>query len=131
MQCFKCVVKEKQFRTPDKLGNLYETKDKKDRKYKNSQLQEDRTYYYHYDVEGNLIFKEHIKDVGYRPFFSGGQLRDRGIQPKSTGKGFLGNVSDVLLKSQQLTNQYNTKELPYYFPLLAIEKRVFQAYKTL
>ena len=39
-----------------------------------------------------------------------------------------GNVSDVLLKSQQLTNQYNTKELPCYFPLLAIEKRVFQAY---
>ena len=28
-----------------------------------------------------------------------------------------GNVSDVLLKAQQLNNQYNTKELPYYFPL--------------
>ncbi|MDO4881082.1 MAG: RHS repeat-associated core domain-containing protein, partial [Capnocytophaga sp.] len=81
--------KEEQFRTPDKLGNLYETKDKKDRKYKNSQLQEDRTYYYHYDVEGNLIFKEYIKDVGYRPVFSGGELRDRGINPKSTSKGFL------------------------------------------
>ncbi|ERI62575.1 hypothetical protein HMPREF1551_01807 [Capnocytophaga sp. oral taxon 863 str. F0517] len=26
-----------------------------------------------------------------------------------------GNVSDVLLKFQQLTNQYNTKELPCYF----------------
>ena len=75
--------KEEQFRTPDKLGNLYETKDKKDRKYKNSQLQEDRTYYYHYDVEGNLIFKEHIKDIGYRPVFSGGELRDLGINPKS------------------------------------------------
>ena len=37
-----------------------------------------------------------------------------------------GNVSDVLLKSQQLTNQYNTKELPYYFPLLAIEISVFK-----
>ena len=71
------------------MGNLYETKDKKDRKYKNSQLQQDRTYYYHYDVEGNLIFKEHIKDVGYRPVFSGGELRDLGINPKSTGKGFL------------------------------------------
>ena len=81
--------KEEQFRTPDKLGNLYETKDKKDRKYKNSQLQQDRTYYYHYDVEGNLIFKEHIKDVGYRPVFSGGELRDLGINPKSTGKGIL------------------------------------------
>ena len=36
-----------------------------------------------------------------------------------------GNVSDVLLKFQQLTNQYNTKKLPCYFPLPAIEKRVF------
>ena len=71
------------------MGNLYETKDKKDRKYKNSQLQQDQTYFYHYDVEGNLIFKEHIKDVGYRPFFSGSELRDLGINPKSTGKGFL------------------------------------------
>ena len=72
--------KEEQFRTPDKLGNLYETKDKKDRKYKNSQLQQDQTYFYHYDVEGNLIFKEHIKDIGYRPVFRGG-LRDLGINP--------------------------------------------------
>ena len=36
-----------------------------------------------------MIFKEHIKDVGYRPFFSGSELRDLGINPKSTGKGFL------------------------------------------
>ena len=81
--------KEEQFRTPDKLGNLYETKNKTDRKYTTSQLQQDRTYYYHYDVEGNLIFKEYIKDIGYRPVFNGGELRDLGIQPKSTGKGIL------------------------------------------
>jgi len=42
-----------------------------------------------------------------------------------------GNVSDVLLKSQQLTNQYNTKELPYYFPLPSIEKNVFKVYNVL
>ena len=36
-----------------------------------------------------MIFKEHIKDVGYRPVFSGGELRDLGINPKSTGKGIL------------------------------------------
>ena len=36
-----------------------------------------------------MIFKEHIKDVGFRPFFSGSELRDLGINPKSTGKGFL------------------------------------------
>ena len=37
----------------------------------------------------------------------------------------------MLLKLQQLTNQYNTKELPCYFPLPTIEKRVFQAYNAL
>ena len=37
----------------------------------------------------------------------------------------------MLLKLQQLTNQHNTKELPYYFPLLTIEISVFQAYKAL
>ena len=36
-----------------------------------------------------MIFKEYIKDVGYRPVFSGGELRDLGINPKSTGKGIL------------------------------------------
>ena len=39
--------------------------------------------------------------------------------------GNVGNVSDVLLKFQQLANQHNTKELPYYFSLLAIERKVF------
>ena len=106
-----------------------------------------------------MIFKEHIKDVGYRPFFSGSELRDLGINPKSTGKGFLytwnangslrsvtdlkgvtyrfrydafgrrlekrGNVSDVLLKFYYIKNQYNTKIVQPYFPLLTIEKRVF------
>ena len=37
----------------------------------------------------------------------------------------MGNVSDVLLKLQQLTNQCNTKELPYYFSLYTIEISVF------
>ena len=43
----------------------------------------------------------------------------------------MGNVSDVLLKFQQLTNQYNTKKLPYYFSLYTIKISVFQAYKVL
>ena len=42
-----------------------------------------------------------------------------------------GNVSDVLLKLQQLTNQYNTKELPYYFIFYTIEISGFQAYNAL
>jgi len=42
-----------------------------------------------------------------------------------------GNVSDVLLKFQQLTNQYNTKELPYYFPFSIRDITFFQAYNAL
>ena len=42
-----------------------------------------------------------------------------------------GNVSDVLLKFYFINNQYNTKELPCYFPLYTIEKRVFKAYNAL
>jgi len=37
----------------------------------------------------------------------------------------------MLLKFQQLTNQYNTKELPYYFSLPIIEISVFKAYNAL
>ena len=37
----------------------------------------------------------------------------------------MGNVSDVLLKFQQLANQYNIKELNLYFSLSTIENRVF------
>ncbi len=43
----------------------------------------------------------------------------------------MGNVSDVLLKIYFINNQYNKKELPYYFLLLTIEIRVFKAYNAL
>ena len=42
-----------------------------------------------------------------------------------------GNVSDVLLKFQQLANQYNIKELRLYFPLPIIEKSILKGYNTL
>lgn len=45
--------------------------------------------------------------------------------------GNIGNVSDVLLKFQQLANQYNIKELSLYFPLPIIEKSILKGYNTL
>jgi len=52
-------IKETIYRVPDKIGNLFRTKDRSDRKYnKGGRLQEDDQYYYHYDAEGNLVFKE-------------------------------------------------------------------------
>ena len=47
------------YRIPDRIGNLFETREKDDRKYgAGSRLTEDRDYFYHYDCEGNLVFKE-------------------------------------------------------------------------
>jgi RHS repeat-associated protein len=47
------------YRVPDKLGNLFDTPTRKDRVYgKGGRLLECPDYYYHYDVEGNLVFKE-------------------------------------------------------------------------
>ena len=50
---------ERIYRIPDRIGNLFETREKDDRKYgAGSRLTEDRDYFYHYDCEGNLVFKE-------------------------------------------------------------------------
>ena len=45
--------------------------------------------------------------------------------------GNVGNVSNVLLKIYFINNQYNKKELPYYFSLPTIEISIFKAYKVL
>ncbi|MDR2914071.1 MAG: AHH domain-containing protein [Tannerella sp.] len=53
------------YRVPDRIGNLFETKDRTDRKYgKGGRLIEAPIYYYHYDDEGYLIFKEFKKIQG-------------------------------------------------------------------
>ena len=50
---------ERIYRIPDRIGNLFETREKDDRKYDaGGRLTEDRDYFYHYDCEGNLVFKE-------------------------------------------------------------------------
>jgi RHS repeat-associated protein len=52
-------VTETIYRTPDRIGNLFKSPDRSDRKYgKGGQLQQDETFNYHYDAEGNLVFKE-------------------------------------------------------------------------
>ena len=43
----------------------------------------------------------------------------------------MGNIPNVLLITQQLTNQYNPKKMPYDFLLYTIEKSVFKAYNVL
>ena len=41
------------------MSKLFETREKDDRKYDvGGRLAEDRGHFYHYDCEGNLVFKE-------------------------------------------------------------------------
>ncbi|HTF82798.1 MAG TPA: RHS repeat-associated core domain-containing protein, partial [Cytophagales bacterium] len=52
-------ISETIYRIPDAIGNLYKTPKKTDRTYgKGGKLLKDEQYHYHYDTEGNLIFKE-------------------------------------------------------------------------
>lgn len=54
-----------QYKNPDAAGNLYETKDRKDRIYdKGGKLLKDKNWYYHYDEEGNLILKSKLNISG-------------------------------------------------------------------
>lgn len=48
------------YRTPDRIGALYKTWTCRDREYDyGGKLLEDSEFFYHYDDEGNLIFKEY------------------------------------------------------------------------
>ena len=57
---------ERLYRVPDRMGNLFETREKDDRRYDaGGRLAEDREFFYHYDCEGNLVFKE-FKEMALR-----------------------------------------------------------------
>ena len=50
---------ERLYRVPDRMGNLFETRERVDRRYDaGGRLAEDPKFFYHYDCEGNLVFKE-------------------------------------------------------------------------
>lgn len=79
------------YRVPDFVGNLFETPDKKDRKYgAGGKLLEDQDCFYHYDDEGNLIFREfkQLQETGVR-FDRKRMEKERGIHFLATGTGWL------------------------------------------
>lgn len=79
------------YRVPDFVGNLFETPDKKDRKYgAGGKLLEDLDCFYHYDDEGNLIFREfkQLQATGVR-FDRKRMEKERGIRCLATGTGWL------------------------------------------
>ena len=79
------------YRVPDFVGNLFETPDKKDRKYgAGGKLLEDPDCFYLYDDEGNLIFREfkQLQETGVR-FDRKRMEKERGIRCLATGTGWL------------------------------------------
>jgi RHS repeat-associated protein len=77
------------YRMPDKIGNLFKTKDRSDRKYsKGGRLQQDDKYNYYYDAEGNTVFKEfrHSTVPASRPTEE--VEKELGIQLTGSGVGW-------------------------------------------
>lgn len=78
------------YRVPDKIGNLFRSPEKNDRKYaKGGRLTEDEKFFYHYDLEGNLLFKEFKANGNYRAEDKTDYLRERGIAINGSGTGWL------------------------------------------
>lgn len=79
------------YRVPDFVGNLFETPEKKDRKYgPGGRLLEDPSSFYHYDDEGNLVFREfkELQDNAV-PHDRKRMEKERGIRCLATGMGWL------------------------------------------
>ena len=78
------------YRVPDFVGNLFETPDRKDRKYgAGGKLLEDPDCFYHYDDEGNLVFREfkQLQETGVK-FDYKRMEKERGIRCLATGTGW-------------------------------------------
>lgn len=78
------------YRMPDFVGNLFETPDKKDRKYgAGGKLLEDPDCFYHYDNEGNLVFREFKELRGSDIRYDRKRMKkERGISFLATGTGW-------------------------------------------
>lgn len=79
------------YRVPDFVGNLFETPEKKDRKYgAGGRLLEDPSCFYHYDDEGNLIFREFKELQDNSIVHNRKQMeKERSISCLATGMGWL------------------------------------------
>jgi RHS repeat-associated protein len=77
------------YRIPDKIGNLFKHPDKKDRIYgKGGKLLECSRYYFHYDSEGNLVFKEFKKNENPNAINRKTYAKEKNIQLKGSSTGW-------------------------------------------
>ena len=74
--------KELDYRMPDAAGNLYKTKERKDRKYGHGgRLLESDNAFYKYDAEGNLIEKNEKNGKEWRYYWDGNGMLMKVIRP--------------------------------------------------
>lgn len=79
------------YRMPDFVGNLFESPEKKDRRYgTGGRLLEDLSCFYHYDNEGNLVFRE-FKELQNNSVIHDRKRieKEQGIHCLATGSGWL------------------------------------------
>ena len=78
------------YRVPDKIGNLFKTKERSDRKYSaGGKLIEDPQFYFHYDGEGNLVFKEYKTNGSHTAKERQEYAKENGIKLRGGGTGWL------------------------------------------
>ncbi len=64
------------YKLPDEVGNLYRSKDRKDREYgRGGQLLKDKDWHYRYDEEGNLIEKRGVGGCWEYTWYGNGMLQ--------------------------------------------------------
>ncbi|MBS0028071.1 DUF6531 domain-containing protein [Chitinophaga sp. 22321] len=77
------------YRVPDKMGNLFTTPARKDRVYsKGGRLVSCSDYFYHYDGEGNLLFKEFRQNTNASANDKQAFTKAHGITPKGSRTGW-------------------------------------------
>lgn len=79
------------YRVPDRIGALYKEWHRRDTKYgRGGELLEDIDHYYHYDVEGNLIFKEYkqAREEGFILIDKKKRAKELGIEYLGSGTGW-------------------------------------------
>lgn len=105
------------YRVPDKIGNLFKTKDRSDRKYgKGGRLEEDERYCYYYDAEGNLIFKEFKRSESLLTRDKEEIEKELGISLKASGIGWQYNWKGNGMLESVITPHENVVKF-YYDPL--------------
>lgn len=105
------------YRIPDAIGNLFKTQKRNDRVYgKGGKLLKDERYHYHYDAEGNLIFKEfktneNVTAISHKAF-----AKNQKIELQGSGTGWLYDwAANGLLR--QVTTPTGSAVKFFYDPL--------------